>query len=93
MESPAPLSAYKVGLIADTTRYCHRFNSSLDGPLAGQSIPHLHVHILPRRVGDFADNDDVYRELQTHDRQTSGWRSEQEMVEEATLFRNAIKTC
>ena len=73
-------------------RYYHGYNSSLDGELAGQSIAHLHVHILPRRLGDFADNDDVYRELQSHDKQTSGWRSDEEMVEEATLFRNAIKT-
>ncbi len=23
-----------------------------DGPLAGQEVPHVHVHVLPRQVGD-----------------------------------------
>ncbi|PRD28144.1 UNVERIFIED_CONTAM: aph1 [Trichonephila clavipes] len=31
-----------------------------DGPEAGQTVPHLHVHILPRKSGDFKENDDVY---------------------------------
>ncbi|EIE24041.1 HIT-like protein [Coccomyxa subellipsoidea C-169] len=31
-----------------------------DGQHAGQSVPHVHVHILPRRRGDFEKNDDVY---------------------------------
>lgn len=35
-----------------------------DGRSAGQSVPHVHVHILPRIEGDFARNDDVYDELQ-----------------------------
>ena len=35
-----------------------------DGPRAGQSVPHVHVHILPRTAGDFARNDDVYDELE-----------------------------
>lgn len=35
-----------------------------DGPLAGQTVPHVHVHVLPRRVGDFARNDDVYDDLE-----------------------------
>ena len=35
-----------------------------DGPSAGQSVPHVHVHILPRIAGDFARNDDVYDELE-----------------------------
>jgi diadenosine tetraphosphate (Ap4A) HIT family hydrolase len=26
-----------------------------DGPLAGQSIPHLHIHLIPRFKGDKAD--------------------------------------
>ena len=31
-----------------------------DGEQAGQSVPHVHVHCLPRRAGDFANNDEVY---------------------------------
>mmetsp|Transcript_17799 Transcript_17799/g.25763 ORF Transcript_17799/g.25763 Transcript_17799/m.25763 type:complete len:266 (+) Transcript_17799:92-889(+) len=35
-----------------------------DGVVAGQSVPHVHVHILPRTKGDFERNDDVYDELE-----------------------------
>jgi len=35
-----------------------------DGRNAGQSVPHVHVHILPRAAGDFERNDDVYDELE-----------------------------
>jgi bis(5'-adenosyl)-triphosphatase len=35
-----------------------------DGRAAGQSVPHVHVHILPRSSGDFARNDDIYQELE-----------------------------
>lgn len=26
-----------------------------DGPAAGQSIPHLHIHLIPRYAGDVAE--------------------------------------
>ncbi|KZO91480.1 diadenosine hydrolase, partial [Calocera viscosa TUFC12733] len=39
-----------------------------DGPAAGQSVPHVHVHILPRRFEDFGGrNDDVYPALEAHE--------------------------
>ncbi|GKB33064.1 bifunctional bis(5'-adenosyl)-triphosphatase/adenylylsulfatase FHIT-like protein, partial [Tanacetum coccineum] len=31
-----------------------------DGPLAGQTIPHVHIHIIPRVAGDWKDNDRIY---------------------------------
>jgi len=34
-----------------------------DGVVAGQSVNHVHVHILPRVSGDFERNDDIYDEL------------------------------
>jgi bis(5'-adenosyl)-triphosphatase len=34
-----------------------------DGRHAGQSVPHVHIHILPRKPGDFKVNDDIYPEI------------------------------
>lgn len=31
-----------------------------DGPEAGQTVPHVHIHVLPRQKGDFAKNDEIY---------------------------------
>ena len=45
--------------------------------------------MLPRRKGDFEENDDVYKELQQHDKVEQGWRSEEDMAEEAAELRAA----
>jgi len=26
-------------------------------------VPHCHVHVIPRRLGDFENNDDIYDEI------------------------------
>lgn len=38
-----------------------------DGPPAGQTIPDVHVHIMPREYGDFKENDVVYDMLDEAD--------------------------
>lgn len=48
---------------------------------------HVHVHILPRVPGDFAFNDDIYKELQNHDKVDKGWRNSEEMTEESNSLR------
>ena len=63
-----------------------------DGPDAGQTVAHVHVHVLPRKPGDFANNDDIYNELSTHDKGDNvQWRSYEEMSEEASRLRQHFR--
>ncbi|XP_077714383.1 bis(5'-adenosyl)-triphosphatase isoform X4 [Canis aureus] len=65
--------------------------SMQDGPEAGQTVKHVHVHVLPRKAGDFHKNDSIYDELQKHDKEEEDsptlWRSEEEMAAEASALR------
>lgn len=38
-----------------------------DGADAGQTVDHVHVHVLPRSPTDFARNDDVYEKIDKTD--------------------------
>ncbi|OVA17157.1 Histidine triad (HIT) protein [Macleaya cordata] len=56
------LTAHKEGGLLEH----HHKASSLtftiqDGPQAGQTVPHVHIHILPRKAtGDYFENDEIY---------------------------------
>lgn len=44
-----------------------------DGAEAGQSVEHLHVHIVPRKGTDFGGQvDEIWRRLATHDKEVDG---------------------
>jgi len=59
-----------------------------DGPLAGQTIPHVHVHVVPRRPGDFKD-DEIYKELENKVKDVKP-RSKKEMSDEADVYRKLL---
>ena len=68
-----------------------------DGKDAGQSVSHVHLHIIPRRPGDFAVNDDIYDVMENRkggtskiDLESMPPRQEKEMTEESNLIREAL---
>ena len=86
-------TAQKVGNMLERCYDVKALNFSVqDGAEAGQTINHVHIHVLPRKAGDFKRNDDVYHELQEHDSQvTQGeWRTDDDMAVEATSYRNML---
>lgn len=87
---------------------CDAFNVAVqDGEGAGQSVPHAHIHILPRYRGDLERNDDIYdqlelwapREEDAHkkkrlvvpDDSERRDRTIEEMAEEALIYRSLMK--
>ena len=55
------------------------------------SFQHVHVHILPRRPKDFKENDQIYDELNNHDKGpnvdlASGRRYEERNFRTASVF-------
>ena len=48
-----------------------------DGRDAGQTVEHVHVHLIPRKKGDFDKNDDVYERVSSKYRQDYNIRSYQ----------------
>uniref|UniRef100_H3G7M5 HIT domain-containing protein n=2 Tax=Phytophthora ramorum TaxID=164328 RepID=H3G7M5_PHYRM len=64
-----------------------------DGKAAGQTVQHVHIHVIPRVVHDFEYNDDIYTEIEKHeqdllvDNETRTARSDAEMAAEAAQLR------
>jgi bis(5'-adenosyl)-triphosphatase len=77
------LAAQKIGSVVEKEYGATSITFAIqDGPQAGQTIPHVHIHVLPRRGGDFKRNDEVYTHLEKGEEERKK-RSITEMVEEA----------
>ncbi|GAA5996865.1 bis(5'-adenosyl)-triphosphatase [Rhodotorula paludigena] len=58
------LSVHQISRVIEKEYKAQALNIALqDGPLAGQSVPHVHVHIIPRRAKDFEPLDEMYTHL------------------------------
>ncbi|KAJ9072335.1 hypothetical protein DSO57_1028543 [Entomophthora muscae] len=63
-----------------------------DGPDAGQTVPHVHIHVMPRHKGDFKINDQIYDELNKSrlDNDFRTPRSQSEMAQESESLRKLL---
>ncbi|KAL5745597.1 hypothetical protein ACOSP7_026743 [Xanthoceras sorbifolium] len=91
------LTAHKVGRQLE----CYHKASSLtfniqDGPEAGQTVPHVHIHIIPRKACDFENNDEIYEAINMKEKELKHKfdldierkdRSVEERVQEADEYR------
>lgn len=59
----------------------------MHGYFQGQSVPHLHVHILPRKKGDFNPNDAIYSHLETFGLDLHKDMEERALVPDASIDR------
>jgi bis(5'-adenosyl)-triphosphatase len=58
------LTVQKVGHMVERVFHASSLNIAIqDGVDAGQSVAHLHAHIIPRRPADMPNTDDVYAEM------------------------------
>lgn len=62
-----------------------------DGADAGQSVPHVHIHLLPRRKGDFERNDEVHEKLDVFGSEFRQARSIEVMSEEASTLSKLFR--
>ncbi|KAL5703612.1 bis(5'-adenosyl)-triphosphatase [Ranunculus cassubicifolius] len=61
--------------------------------LSGQTVPHVHIHIIPRKGGNFKNNDEIYDVKEAELKQTLDLdierkdRTADEMAQEAEEYR------
>ncbi|XP_073023093.1 bifunctional bis(5'-adenosyl)-triphosphatase/adenylylsulfatase FHIT-like isoform X1 [Primulina eburnea] len=91
------LTAQKVGCQLESYHNASSLTFAIqDGPQAGQTVPHVHIHVLPRKSGDFEKNDEIYDAIDLKEKELKQKldldkerkdRSIAEMTEEADEYR------
>lgn len=93
----------RVGNVVEKAFDCSSLTISMqDGKDAGMSVYHVHVHIVPRKAGDYLNNDDIYKDMQKNekeigkdkfgvDNEDRKARSLEEMIREAEWLASLMK--
>uniref|UniRef100_A0A7N0TI67 Bis(5'-adenosyl)-triphosphatase n=1 Tax=Kalanchoe fedtschenkoi TaxID=63787 RepID=A0A7N0TI67_KALFE len=91
------LAAQKIGAQLEKYHNASSLTFTIqDGPQAGQTVPHVHIHILPRKANDFEKNDEVYDAIDSKENELKQKldldkeridRSCEEMADEADSYR------
>ncbi|KAK7387317.1 hypothetical protein VNO78_28035 [Psophocarpus tetragonolobus] len=91
------LTAQKVGRQLESYHKASSLTFAIqDGPQAGQTVPHVHIHLIPRKSGDFEKNDEIYDAMDEKEKQLKQKldldkerkdRSLEEMSQEADEYR------
>ncbi|CAG8746396.1 15_t:CDS:2, partial [Racocetra persica] len=88
-------SAQTIGKVIEREYHATSLTIAIqDGPEAGQTVPHCHVHLIPRKAGDYANNDDIYKDIDKStkiDNEERVSRSLEEMAKEAEFLRQFFK--
>ncbi|TKY47276.1 Nitrilase and fragile histidine triad fusion protein NitFhit [Spatholobus suberectus] len=84
---------------ASSLTFCIQLCEPLDGPQAGQTVPHVHIHILLRKSGDYENNHDIYDEINEKEKELNQVlkvdkerkdRSTEEMALEADEYKKFV---
>ena len=60
------LCVHRIAPILQRVHASHALTIAVqDGKEAGQTVEHVHVHMMPRKEGDFQNNDDIYEKVHT----------------------------
>lgn len=59
--------------VSSSVSACHPGSTSAtfaiqDGAAAGQTVPHVHIHVIPRKPADLPANDAIYDLIEAHER-------------------------
>ncbi|KAK9053728.1 hypothetical protein SSX86_024802 [Deinandra increscens subsp. villosa] len=91
------ISAQKIGKQLENYHKASSLTFAIqDGPQAGQTVPHVHIHIVPRKGGDFDNNDEIYDAIDEKEKELKKTldldkerkdRSMVEMAQEADEYR------